>query len=93
MKTTHAKILLVLLAVFSPLCGLRAQEAKNVDEAMKAVRSFEMGDSRMPVYTVRDAVYASTSSPEKKAAMEQELLELLDDPESTYLCRKLVCHD
>lgn len=93
MKRTPTIILCLAIAlVFAG--GLQAaEETPTLEEALKAVKTFEQGDSHRPVYAVRDAVYASTDNESERAAMEKRLLGLLKAPQSTYRCRKLVCHD
>ena len=91
-RTTTVILCLAIGLVFA--CGLRgAEQTPTLEEALKAVRTFRQGDSHGPVYVVREAVYAATADESKRAAIEARLLDLLKDPQSTYRCRKLVCHD
>ena len=92
-RLTYLIVLCLLAAAQGPNAPRAAEETSNIEEALEAVRSIEYGDSRKTVYAVREAVEAAASSPDSRADMQRRLLELLQSPDSSYMCAKLVCHD
>ncbi len=65
----------------------------DVTSQLAALKKLDYGHDRKAVYELREAVYHASKSTDTRQAMQKHLLVLLNDGQSTYMCKKTVCHE